>query len=157
MLVCLCQYVFNLGISYQFQIDIIENGIFFKWYILVKIFFGREVGGCLGLSVQGLAVKLDALKAFDRVSQHRQIWPKVFSSLCSYISFNIYPWALTSSRHHINSMWMHVNVQGYHKLCQSGIGPLVYPSSLSIQELAPPQGTPSALLIGVKNSPLLQV
>ena len=54
-----------------------ENGIFIKCYILVKIFFGREVGGCLWLSVQG-TVKLDALKAFDRVSQHRQYDPRLF-------------------------------------------------------------------------------
>ena len=43
----------------------------------MKIFFGRGVGGYLGLSVQG-PVKLDALKAFDRVSQHIQYDPSLF-------------------------------------------------------------------------------
>ena len=54
-----------------------QHGFFIKWNILVKIFFGREMGGCRRLSVQG-PVKLEAIKAFDRVSQHRQYDPRLF-------------------------------------------------------------------------------
>ena len=77
---------------------------------------GREVGGCLRLSVQG-PVKLDALKAFDRVSQHKQYDPRLFQAFAHIFHLTYIP-GHYSSIHHINFMLMHVNVQGYHILCQ---------------------------------------
>ena len=121
-------------------------------YILLRLIFGRE--GDVPDSLFKALSKLDDIKAFDRVSQHRQYDPRLFPAFAHTFHLT-YPWALTSSIHYINSMLMQVNVQGYHILCQSGIGPLFYPPSLSIQGLAPPQGAPFASLFGVKNSALL--
>ena len=101
-----CATVF-WGTTFSLFADKLEISL--NIYILLKFIFGREGRGCLGHSVQG-PVKLDALKAFDRVSQHRQYDPRLFPTF-AHIFHLTYPWALTSSIHYINSMLMHVSVQ----------------------------------------------
>ena len=78
--------------------------------------------GCLGLCVERPCRKLDVLKAFDRVSQHRKNDPRLFTAFVHLFQFKHTPVYWHVSHNHIYNMVMHVNIQGYQILCQSRIG-----------------------------------
>ena len=73
---------------------------------------------------------LDAIRAFDRVSQHRQNEPGLLATLVHLCQFNI-PLCINMCHSTIYNMVMHVNAQGYQILLSGGLAPKISPFSLS--------------------------
>ena len=69
---------------------------------------------------------LDAFKAFDRVSQHRQNEPGLLAALVHLCQLT-YPCVLTCVTQPYYNMVMHVNIQGYQILLRGGLAPKFSP------------------------------